>query len=39
MQNTYLQKGLAMKALGDKEAALMNFNQVIKASPDYYQAY
>lgn len=37
--STYLQKGFAMNILGDKEAALINFDLAIKASPDYYQAY
>jgi tetratricopeptide (TPR) repeat protein len=37
--STYLQKGFAMNILGDKEAALINFDFAIKASPDYYQAY
>lgn len=32
----YLQKGFAMDLLGDKEAALQNFNLAIKDSPDYY---
>jgi tetratricopeptide (TPR) repeat protein len=37
--STYLQKGFAMNILGDKKAALINFDFAIKASPDYYQAY
>jgi len=37
--STYLQKGIAMNILGDKEAAIENFNLAIKDSPDYYQAY
>ncbi len=37
--STYLQKGFAMNILGDKEAAIINFDLAIKDSPDYYQAY
>lgn len=37
--STYLQKGFAMNILGDKEAAIINFDLAIKDSPDSYQAY
>jgi tetratricopeptide (TPR) repeat protein len=37
--STYLQKGFSMNILGDKEAAIINFDLAIKDSPDYYQAY
>jgi tetratricopeptide (TPR) repeat protein len=37
--STYYQKGHAMDILGDKEAAIENFDLAIKNSPNYYQAY
>ncbi len=37
--STYLQKGIAMDIIGDKEAAIKNIDIAIKASPNYYQAY